>query len=323
MESGHSHGAHDHGSHGHEGHDHARGADRRSLTVVLGLTAAFMVVEVVGGLLTGSLALIADAGHMLSDAASVALALFAFWLADRPATPERSFGYKRAEILAALFNGATLVAISVWIFIEAARRFADPPEVLATPMIVVAVLGLIVNLISAGILSRSSGENLNMQGALRHVLADLLGSAGAIVAAVVILATGWPYADPLVSVGIGVLVLFSSRKLLQDSINILLESSPPGLDANAVGRAMAAAPGVVEVHDLHIWTITSGFPALAAHILVSTDEDCHARRRDLETVLQKEFGITHTTLQVDHTGDHESAGPLLSFTSRPDKHSHH
>ena len=319
MEAGHPH---DEG-HGHEGHDHARGADRRSLTVVLALTATFMVVEVVGGLLTGSLALVADAGHMLSDAASVALALFAFWLADRPATPERSFGYKRAEILAALFNGATLVAISVWIFIEAARRFADPPEVLAAPMMIVAVLGLIVNLVSAGILSRSSGESLNMQGALRHVLADLLGSVGAIAAAIVILATGWRYADPLISVGIGVLVLLSSRKLLRDSINLLLESSPSGIDANAVGRSMAAAPGVVEVHDLHVWTITSGFPALSAHILVSKDEDCHARRRDLESVLREEFGITHTTLQVDHAGEHHASGPLLSFTSRPDKHFHH
>ena len=324
MEAGHSHDDHKHDEgHGHEGHDHTRGADRRSLTVVLALTATFMVVEVIGGLLTGSLALIADAGHMLSDAASVALALFAFWLADRPATPSRSFGYKRAEILAALFNGATLVAISVWIFIEAARRFADPPEVLAAPMIIVAVLGLIVNLVSALILSRSSGESLNMQGALRHVLADLLGSVGAIAAAIVILATGWRYADPLISVGIGVLVLLSSRKLLRDSINILLESSPSGIDANAVGRSMAAAPGVVEVHDLHVWTITSGFPALSAHILVSKDEDCHARRRDLESVLREEFGITHTTLQVDHAGEHAAAGPLLSFTSRPDKHSHH
>jgi cobalt-zinc-cadmium efflux system protein len=260
---------------------------------------------------------------MLSDAASVALALFAFWLADRPATPARSFGFKRAEILAALFNGATLVAISIWIFIEAARRFADPPEVLATPMIVVAALGLLVNLASALILSRSSGESLNMQGALRHVLADLLGSVGAIAAALVILTTGWRYADPLISVGIGVLVLLSSRKLLQDSINILLEATPSGIDANAVGRRMADTPGVVEVHDLHVWTITSGFPALAAHILVSKDADCHARRRELETVLQKEFSITHTTLQVDHVGDHASVGPLLRFTSRPEKHTHH
>jgi len=319
MEAGHAH--HEH--HPGESHDHTRGADKRSLTLVLVLTATFMVVEVVGGLITGSLALLADAGHMLSDAASVALALFAFWLADRPATPSRSFGYKRAEILAALFNGATLVAISVWIFVEAYGRILEPPEVLAAPMIIVAALGLLVNLVSALILSRSSGESLNMQGALRHVLADLLGSVGAIAAALVILTTGWRYADPLISVLIGVLVLLSSRKLLRDSINVLLEATPPGIDASAVGRKMATTDGIVEIHDLHIWTITSGFPALAAHILVSKDEDCHARRRDLETVLQKEFGITHTTLQVDHVGDHQAAGPLLRFTSRPDKHTHH
>ncbi len=323
MENEHSHHEHHHGDHDHAGHDHARGADRRSLTIVLVLTSTFMVVEVIGGLITGSLALIADAGHMLSDSASVALALFAFWLADRPATPKRSFGYKRAEILAALFNGATLVAIAVWIFIEAARRFFDPPEVLATPMIVVAAIGLLVNLVAAVILSRSSGESLNMQGALRHVLADLLGSVGAITAAVVILTTGWRYADPLISVLIGVLVLFSSRKLIQDSINVLLEATPPGMDANNIGRKMADTEGVSEVHDLHVWTITSGFPALSAHVLVDNDVDCHARRRDLETVLQKEFGITHTTLQVDHVGEHNSNGSLLSFTDRPTKAQDH
>jgi len=323
VENEHSQHEHHHGEHDHAGHDHARGADQRSLTIVLVLTGTFMVVEVVGGLITGSLALIADAGHMLSDSASVALALFAFWLADRPATPKRSFGYKRAEILAALFNGATLVAIAVWIFIEAARRFFDPPEVLATPMIVVAAIGLLVNLVAAITLSRSSGESLNMQGALRHVLADLLGSVGAITAAVVILTTGWRYADPLISVLIGILVLFSSRKLIQDSINVLLEATPTGMDANEIGRKMVATEGVAEVHDLHVWTITSGFPALAAHVLVAEDEDCHARRRDLESILKKKFGITHTTLQVDHVGDHNPNGSLLSFTDRPTKAQDH
>lgn len=303
-------GSHDHGSGSHE---HGRGADRRALTVVLGLTTTFMVAEVIGGLLTGSLALLADAGHMLSDSFSLVLALLAFWLADRPATPDRSFGYKRAEILAALFNGVTLVAISIWIFIEAYRRILEPPEILGGWMIIVATIGLLVNLAGALILSRSEGESLNMQGAMRHVLADLLGSVGAIAAAIVIITTGWRYADPLISVLIGILVLASSWKLLRDSINVLLESSPRGVDTNEVGRRMAAAEGVVEVHDLHIWTITSGFPALAAHVLVGHDEDCHARRRDLEEVLAHEFGISHTTLQVDHAGDHQAGGPRLQF----------
>ena len=286
-------------------HERSRGESRRALVVVLALTATFTVVEVVGGLLTGSLALLADAGHMLSDTLSLGLALFAAWLAGRPATPERSFGYQRAEILAALFNGVTLVAISIWIFIEAYSRLREPPEVLGGWMLAVAALGLLVNAAGALILSRSEGENLNVQGALRHVIADALGSVGAIVAALVIVLTGWRYADPLVSVVIGVLILASSWSLLRDSTNILLEATPRNIDAEEVGRRMAGAEGVVEVHDLHIWTITSGFPALSAHVLVSQSEDCHARRRDLEKLLAHEYGISHTTLQVDHVGEHE------------------
>ncbi len=312
----HSHPDHGHGhSHDH-GHDHGRGADRRALSIVFVLTTTFMVVEVVGGLVTGSLALLADAGHMLSDAFSLGLALVAVWLAARPATPNRSFGYKRAEILAALLNGVTLVAISGWIFVEAYNRLWEPPEILGGWMLAVATLGLVVNVAGALILSRSGGESLNVQGALRHVVADVMGSIGAIAAALVILTTGWRYADPLISALIGLLVLASSWKLLRDSTNILLEGTPPGMDANKVGRSMAAAEGVREVHDLHIWTITSGFPALSAHVLVGTDEDCHARRRDLEDLLAHEYGIKHTTLQVDHAGDHTATLHNLQFRSR-------
>lgn len=311
---------HDH-SH-HEGHDHgghSRGAGRRALTFVFFLTTAFLGLEVVGGFLTGSLALLADAGHMASDAVSLGLALFAVWLAERPATPRRSFGYKRAEILAALANGVTLVAVSVWIFVEAFRRLQDPQPILGGWMMAVAVVGLLVNVAGAVVLSRSGGESLNVEGALRHVLADLLGSVGVIVAAGIILLTGWRYADPLVSAVIGVLVLASSWKLLRDSTNILLEATPRGVDAEKVGRRMASAPGVEEVHDLHIWTITSGFPALSAHILVGRDENCHARRRDLEGVLAHDFGIEHTTLQVDHAGDHHAALQALRFPARKDQ----
>ena len=311
-----AHPHHDNHGHAHGDHDHGRGADRRALAIVFALTSAFVVAEVIGGLVTGSLALLADAGHMLSDALSLGIALFAVWLAGRPATPNRSFGYKRAEILAALFNGATLVAISIWIFVEAYRRFFEPPEILGGWMLAVATLGLVVNVAGAMILWRSGGESLNLQGALRHVLADVLGSVGAIAAALVILATGWRYADPIISVLIGLLVLGSSWRLVRDSINILLEGTPPGIDAGEVGRSMAGVPGVSEVHDLHVWTITSGFPALAAHVLVGRDEDCHARRRDLEEVLAREYGIEHTTLQVDHAGDHTAEGPRLRFLSR-------
>jgi cobalt-zinc-cadmium efflux system protein len=307
--------AHSH-SHGDHNHNHGRGADRRALTITFVLTAAFTVAEVVGGLITGSLALLADAGHMLSDALSLGVALFAVWLAGTPSTPSRSFGYKRAEILAALFNGATLVAISIWILIEAYHRFREPSEILGGWMLAVATLGLVVNVVGAMILSRSGGESLNLQGALRHVVADILGSVGAIAAALVILTTGWYYADPIISALIGLLVLGSSWKLLRDSTNVLLEGTPRGIDADEVGRSMAASAGVEEVHDLHIWTITSGFPALAAHVLVGRDENCHARRRDLEELLAREYGIEHTTLQVDHVGDHQATLHELQFRSR-------
>jgi cobalt-zinc-cadmium efflux system protein len=286
---------------------------------VLALTASFTVVEVAGGLLTGSLALLADAGHMLSDNLSLGLALFAAWLAGRPATPERSFGYRRAEILAALANGVALVAISIWIFVEATSRLREPTEVLGVPMLAVAALGLAVNAAGAFILSRSGGESLNVEGAMRHVIADALGSVGAMAAAGVIILTGWRYADPLISAAIGILILASSWTLLRDSTNVLLEATPRGLDAKEVGRKMATTEGVTEVHDLHIWTITSGFPALSAHVLVGRHEDCHARRRDLEELLAHEFGISHTTLQVDHTGDHQASLQTLRFPSRNDR----
>lgn len=287
--------------HGHHHHGHA--SNTRKLALVLTLTAGYAVVEVIGGLLTGSLALIADAGHMVSDAASLALALFAAWLGSRAATPQRTFGFKRAEVLAALVNGLALVAISIWILVEAYRRMSDPPEVLGGWMLVVAAVGLGVNLVAAAILFGGGDGNINVAAAARHVVADLLGSLGAVAAAVIILVTGWRYADPAVSVVIALLVLASSWSILRDALRILLEATPRGIDAAVVGRAMATLPGVVEVHDLHIWTITSGFPSLAAHVLVAPGDDCHARRRELESLLQDSFGIRHTTLQVDHEAD--------------------
>lgn len=288
------------------GHDHAhagRGSSARALLLTLGLTATYTVAEVIGGLLTGSLALLADAGHMLSDTGSIAVALVAIWLARRPATAKRSFGFKRAEILAALFNGVTLVAISIWIFIEAVDRLADPPEVLGGWMLVIALGGVLINVAGALILARGGRGSLNLQAALRHVLADLLGSVGVIVAAIVILTTGWVYADPLISVLIGALVAASSWGVLRDSVSILLEATPSGIDAKEVEAKLLSVDGVTNVHDLHIWTITSGFPALAAHVLVETGEDCHGKRRELERLLDSEFHIDHTTLQVDHTSE--------------------
>jgi cobalt-zinc-cadmium efflux system protein len=289
-----------------------RARNRRVLAGVLGLTLSFTVIEVVGGLMTGSLALLADAVHMLSDNVALALALAALWLAGRPSTPQRSFGYQRAEILAALVNGVILVALAIWIFVEAWGRLTDPPDVLAGWVALVAVAGLAVNVTAAAILARAGHDTLNMRAALRHVVADALGSAGVLAAALVILVTGWRYADPIAGGLIGLLVLASSWSVLRDSVQILLEGAPPGLDARELGRRLAEVPGVVEVHDLHVWTITSGFPALAAHVLVERGDDCHARRRELEEVLLREYGIAHTTLQVDHAGPPS----LVSIQSR-------
>jgi cobalt-zinc-cadmium efflux system protein len=285
------------------GHVHERSESRQALAVALVLTAAYTVVEVIGGIYTGSLALLADAVHMLSDNLALALALAAAWLAARPATPGRSFGYKRSEVLAALANGVLLVALSVWIFVAAAQRLADPPEVLGGWMLVIAVIGIAVNLAAGGVLYRSRAESINVDAAFRHVFADLLGSFGVLAAAVVILTTGWLRADPIVSILIGLLVLASAWTILRDSTEILLEATPRGMDATEIGRRLASAPGVVEVHDLHVWTITSGFPALSAHVLVRPGEDCHGRRRELELLLHDEFGIEHTTLQVDHAAE--------------------
>jgi cobalt-zinc-cadmium efflux system protein len=298
---------------GHE-HDHARAASRRALALALALTASFTALEVAGGILTGSLALLADAVHMLGDNVALALALGAMWLAGRPETPERTYGFKRVEVLAALANGVALVALSVWIFVEAARRLGDPPDVLGGWMLAVALAGVAVNLAAGGVLLRARAGSLNVEAALRHVLADLLGSLGVAAAAAVIVAAGWLAADPLVSVLIGVLVLASSWTILRDSTTILLEAAPRGLDTRAVGERLAAASGVVEVHDLHVWTITSGFPALSAHVLVRPGEDCHARRRELERLLADEFGISHTTLQVEHASE---AGGLLELGRFP------
>ena len=263
-------------------HDHGRSESRRALAIALALTASYTVVEVVGGLMAGSLALLADAVHMLSDNVALALALVAAWLATKPATPDRTYGYKRAEVLAALANGVLLVALAIWIFVEAAMRLSDPGDVLGGWMLVIALVGMAVNIAAGIVLARARTHSLNVEAAFRHVFADLLGSLGVAIAAVVILTTGWDEIDPLVSILIALLVLASAWSILRDSTEILLESTPRGIDAGALGRRLAAAPGVVEVHDLHVWTITSGFLALSAHVLVRPGEDCHGRRRELE-----------------------------------------
>lgn len=275
----------------------------RALAIVLALTATVAVLEVVGGLIGGSVALLADAGHMLSDVGSLALALGAVWLARRPVTSRMSFGWRRAEILAALANGVALVAVSIWIIVESVQRLSDPPDFDALPTLVIGCIGLAANLVGAAVLWRSSGESLNVRAALFHVLADLLGSVGVIVAAILAMTLGWEAADAIAGLLIGCLVLLGAWRVLRESVGVLLEATPEGIDADEVGRRMAAAPGVREVHDLHVWTITSGFPALSAHVMVGPGEDCHARRRELAEMLDHDFHIHHSTLQVEHESD--------------------
>ena len=292
--------------HTHAGHAHAHGtgarsaSDRRALAAALALVLGFAGVEAVGGLVADSLALLADAAHMLADSFSLGLALGASWLAGRPATPERTFGYRRAEILAALANGALLVVLAAWIVVEAVRRLGSPAEVEGGTMLVIGTVGLVVNVVAARILWRAGGESLNVRAALRHVLADLLGSVGVLVAAVLILVAGWERADPIVSIAIALLVLASAWGVLRDASGILLEAAPAGLDVAQLGNAMAGHPGVVGVHDLHVWTITSGFPSLSAHVVVEPGADCHEIRAELEGLLRERFALDHTTLQVEH-----------------------
>ncbi|HZG35531.1 MAG TPA: cation diffusion facilitator family transporter [Gaiellaceae bacterium] len=279
-------------------HRHAR-SDSRALALALALVLGFAGVEAAAGLVSGSLALLADAGHMLSDGLALGLALAAAALARRPATPRRSFGWRRAEILAALANGVVLVVLALLIVLAAVRRLSDPPEVEGAWVLATGSLGLVVNLVAARIL-HGAGDGLNVRAALLHVLADLASSVGVVVAGTVVLLTGWQLVDPLVGLLIGVLVLLSTRRVLTESVAVLLEAAPRGLDVDALSAELRAVDGVVGVHDLHVWTITSGFPALSAHVLVEPRADCHSIRRDLEVLLRERFALTHTTLQVEH-----------------------
>jgi len=296
--------AHDHGpqSHGHAGHSHAPSpeADRRWLTIALALIAGFMGVEVVAGLLAGSLALLSDAAHMLTDAASIALALVAARYAARPAAGAFTFGFGRAEILSAQINGAALFLLAGVIAVEGVRRLGSPPDVDGSIVIVVGAVGALVNVAAFWALSRSERQSLNVAGARAHVLADLYGSGAAIVAGVVIASGGPAEVDAAAALTVAALMLRSGWSLLHASARVLLEAAPRGFDPDEIGHALASQKGVVEVHDLHVWEVTSGFPALAAHVVVAPGDDCHGCRRELQDLLRERFGIRHTTLQVDH-----------------------
>jgi cobalt-zinc-cadmium efflux system protein len=281
-------------------HTHSHADDRRALAVALALIATLLVVEVVAGLIAGSLALLADAGHMLTDAGALGFALVAATLATRPAQGRWTFGYRRLEILAAQANGVTLLVVALLIVYGAIRRLIAPPDVRGGWVLGVALAGIVVNLAATAVLSRASRDSLNVRGAFLHVATDLVAFVATAAAGALILATGWDRFDALASLAVAVLMVWASWGLLHESASIFLERSPEGIDPEAVGRALVGADHVVEVHDLHVWTVTSGFPALAAHVLVEPEADCHAIRRGLEQMLRERFGLEHTTLQVDH-----------------------
>ena len=299
--------AHPH-AHGHP-HGHSHAGSRARLAWTLGLVAVYMVAEAAGGWLTGSLALLADAGHMLSDAAALGLSLFAMTMARRPRTAKRTYGYHRLEILAALANGATLVAISILVLIEAWHRFGRPEAVNAPGMMGIAAGGLLVNLVALWILHEGREESLNVRGAWLHVLTDALGSVQAIAAGVLIWAFGWQWADPVASVLIALLVIYSAWSLLGEATRVLMESAPAHIDVEEVQDAMAGVPGVVEVHDLHVWTITSGMESLSAHVVVREDcFDCDVLG-EIRTTLHERFGIHHITVQMETEAFEEHPAP--------------
>jgi cobalt-zinc-cadmium efflux system protein len=276
---------------------------------VLWLIVLYMVAEAVGGWLTGSLALLADAGHMLSDAAALGLSVFAMSMSRRPRTSKRTYGYHRLEILAALANGATLVAISILVMIEAVRRFGRPEVVDAPGMMGIAAGGLLVNLVALWILHEGRDENLNMRGAWLHVLTDALGTVQAIVAGALILGFGWQWADPVASVLIALLVIYSAWSLLKEATGVLMESAPSHIDVDQVQEAMAEVPGVLEVHDLHVWTITSGMESLSAHIVVEDHRfDCGILS-EIRSKLHDRFGIHHITVQMETAAFEEHPAP--------------
>jgi cobalt-zinc-cadmium efflux system protein len=282
----------------HHDHHYHRADDRRRMVIVLVLNLVLLVVGVVGGLVFNSLALLADAGHVLTDVVAIGLALFAAWMATRPSGPQQTFGYRRGEILAALFNGFTLVAVAVFVFVEAIVRLSDPPDVVGAGVLVIGLASLVGNGVATLVLMGGDRENVNLEGVLRHTAADALGSLGVIVAGLLVITTGWDQADPIISMGIAVLILLGSWRLLREPFNVLMESAPEGIDVQEVGQAMCSVPGVREVHDLHVWTVTSGFPALAAHIRSDPSESPDEVRERLEAILHERFGLDHTTLQV-------------------------
>ncbi|MBK5189022.1 MAG: cation transporter [Gemmatimonadaceae bacterium] len=295
---GHSHAGHSHAGHSHAGHDHSQGNSVGRLRIALAITAIVLVAEAVGGFMANSLALLADAGHMLTDVAALALSLFVAWFSQRPETDKRTYGYLRLEILAAFLNGATLLLISVWIIWEAVSRLRHPEPVQSGLMLGVAVLGLVANAASAWVLRPQGDENMNVRGAYLHIVGDLLGFVGTIVAALLIWRFGWLLADTIASVVVSALILRGAWTLVRDSTDVLLESTPAHISAAAVRDQLTAIPGIESVHDLHVWTVTSNFIAMSVHAIVREPE---RHQHVLEHVLDamRLFGIQHVTVQLE------------------------
>ncbi|WP_199622525.1 cation diffusion facilitator family transporter [Paenibacillus alkalitolerans] len=294
----HGHGGH-HG-HGHHGHSHVPN-NKKGLVIALSITIGIMLLEFFGGLLTNSLALLSDSGHMLNDAASLALSLFALWLSAKAATPEKTYGYHRFEILAALLNGVTLFIIAFFIAREAYERFLAPPEVASGSMMAIASIGLLANLASAWVLVKQSDvkDNVNVRSAYLHVLGDALGSVGAIAAGILMLAFGWYVADPIISVFVAVLILRGAWGVMKQTVHILMEGTPSSIRSEEVQEALENIPGVRNVHDLHIWTITSGLDSLSAHLLVEQEADEQIILQHAIKLMQERFRIMHCTIQIE------------------------
>ncbi|WP_404451225.1 cation diffusion facilitator family transporter [Virgibacillus necropolis] len=313
---------------GHDhGHDHTHGANKKALLISFIITTGFMIVEAIGGFVTNSLALLSDAGHMLSDSVSLGVGVLAFVLGERVASHSKTYGYKRFEILAALFNGVTLTLISLYILYEAYQRFANPPEVASTGMLIIAIIGLLVNLTVAWILMRGdTKENLNLRAAFLHVLGDLLGSVGAIVAALLIMFFNWGWADPLASVIVAILVLISGWRVTKDAIHVLMEGTPKNIELDDIIQTMEHVEGILSIHDLHVWSITSGQNALSCHAVVDGDlsiHECQELLRTIEHELEHK-GIGHVTIQMEnneHTHD-DSLMCQNDHSSTSHSHSH-
>jgi cobalt-zinc-cadmium efflux system protein len=292
-------------SHSQAGHTHGPPASERRLAIALAMIAGFMVLEVLVGVLAHSLALISDAAHMLTDSAALGFSIVALRLAARPAKGAMTYGLRRVEILSAQANGVTLLVLAGVIVYSAVGRLISPARVSAWPMVAVALAGIAVNAAATLTLAGAGRGNMSVEGSFQHILTDLFAFIGTAAAGVVILLSGFDRADPIASLLVAALMLHSSYGLLRDSARIFLEAAPAGLDPQLIGRALVDQPDVMEVHDLHVWEVSSGFPALSAHVLVAADADCHATRRALESLLAERFDLSHTTLQVDHQGGGE------------------